>query len=479
MNGSMRSSIRFRLLLAGSLLLLAIFSGMTVYLVRTNTHTLRVNLQTESKAFAALATAPVADAYNTYADSGTDRIRLAMQNYLQLSQSISNVTIVNLQGTRLFAYHPDQSPSVTAAQASSFTPVYVSQGGKLQYVVYPYFSASGAHPFSLVYSISNSEVDAAISHEVTSLVLFGVLLLILTSSLTYFLMNRIIIRPVREVSRQAKRISDGDLEQQISIHGHDEIADLGNAVNTMAESLKHVIAQLQEIDKVKNEFMAITSHNLRTPLTVINGYLESIDAFNTVDKMKEVISRISDSVKRLGSFSEDVLTISSLELGEKSLRTTINIGDFMQKLLDQARTTAEQQQLQLAVRIETKAEISANEPYLRSGVLNLLDNAFKFTPKGGTVTVTVTESNAAIHIRVSDTGIGIAADEIPKLFTKFHRATSVIQYDYQGTGIGLYATKLIVERQGGSVEVESQEGRGSTFTINLPIAQPSPEAHTK
>jgi len=471
-------TIRLRLILASSLLLLVIFTGMTVYLVRINTETLRTNLQNEAKAFAALATAPVADSYNLYSESGTDQIRAAMANYLGLSRSITNITVVDLNGHRLFAYHPATSPTVTAKQASHFTPLYVKQGGRLQYVVYPYFSTSGAHPFTMVYSVSNDQVDSAIRHEVESLVLFGILLLLLTSGLTNFLLDRIIVRPVREVSRQAKVISDGHLEQQISVHGQDEIALLGQAVNSMAESLKHSIAQLEEIDKVKSEFMAITSHNLRTPLTIINGYLESVEMFDTVDKLKEMIGRIGDSVKRLGSFSEDVLIISSIELGEKMPRKQVSANTFMQTIIDQTRTAAELQGLSLVATIETQAMVSVNEPYLRNAVWNLVDNALKFTPKGGKITITTTESDGMVHIQVADTGIGIAADELSKLFTKFHRATSVIRYDYQGTGIGLYATKIIIEQQGGNIEVKSEEGHGSTFTINLPVASAAETAHT-
>lgn len=470
----MRLTIRPKLLLANGLVLLVIFSGMTVYLVRTNTHTLRANLQNEAKSFATLATTPVADTYNIYAQSGTDQIREAMGNYLALSKNITNISIVDVNGSELFAYDPASAPHITAAQASSFQPVYVMRGNELQYVVNPYLSTAGAHPFNVVYSVSNTQIDTALNHEVVSLVLFGALLLLLTGSLTYFLVNRIVIKPIREVSRQAGVISSGNLEQQIEVHGHDEVALLGSAVNTMAESLKGSIAKLQEIDKVKSEFMAITSHNLRTPLTIINAYLESLDSFDSVDKLKQALQRIGDSVKRLGSFAEDVLTISSIELGEHAARSAVNIGDFTQKIIDQTRTPAQLQKLKLVTDVQTNAEIYASEPYLRNAVWNLVDNALKFTPEGGTITIAVTEEAGAVHISVADTGIGIAANEMPKLFTKFHRATSVIKYDYEGTGIGLYASKIIVEQQGGTIKVQSSEGHGSTFTISLPVAGPKP-----
>lgn len=446
---------------------------MTVFLSRTNTQTLRANLQAEAKSFATLATPQIADTYNTYSDSGTALIRIKMRDYLALNNNVSNAVIVGLDGTTLFAYDPVQKVKITDTQASSFDPIYSSNNGELQYVVYPYFEASGAHPFNIVYVISNDQITAAVRHETTSLVLFGLSSLLLTSALTYVLINRIIVKPVRELSRQAKIISDGNLEQQIAVHGNDEIAALGNAVNTMAESLKGSIAKLQEVDKVKSEFMAITSHNLRTPLTIINGYLESLDSFETAEQMKEAMQRIGESVKRLDGFAEDVLTISQYELGEHgNTAATFAISEMVLQIADESRAAADLKGVHFASHISSAlSPITASKPHVRSAIWNIIDNAIKFTPKDGNVTLDVSEKDGSIHIAVTDTGIGISEAEIPKLFTKFHRATSVITYDYEGTGIGLYASKLIIEQFGGTIEVASSEGKGSTFTIHIPVAE--------
>ncbi len=445
---------------------------MSAYLIGTSTATLRGRLKSEVQSFAALATPPIGDSYNVYGNSGTGKITDLVRSYLEKNNTVTNASIVDLQGNVLFQYKKDASLKVTEQQASSFEPTYILDGGNLSEVIVPYFGASGAHSYSIVYTVSNDAINAAITKEARSLLVFSLLSLLITSAVTFAAISYFILRPVRKVSEQAAKISAGDLEQQISVDGTNEIARLGQAVNAMADSLKADIVKLQELDKVKNEFMAITSHNLRTPLTIINGYLESIDMYNTVEELKKAISRIGESVTRLDGFAEDVLTISKYELGEgKTNKDLVDVRELVQKICDEAKATAEMHELTFVSSLETNAAVLIGKPYLRSAILNIVDNAIKFTKKGGTVRISATEQNGIARIAVSDTGIGIKASEVPQLFTKFHRGTSVTVYDYEGTGIGLYASKIIIEEAGGTITVETKEGQGSTFTINLPIAK--------
>jgi signal transduction histidine kinase len=142
----------------------------------------------------------------------------------------------------------------------------------------------------------------------------------------------------------------------------------------------------------------------------------------------------------------------------------------MQKIAKETLPTAQLRKLHFKSDIQTNAPIHISPPHVRSAIWNLIDNAIKFTPEGGEVLLKVSETDGMVAISVADNGIGISQEEMPKLFTKFHRATSVTVYDYEGTGIGLYASKIIVEEQGGKISVTSEEGKGSTFTIYLPIA---------
>lgn len=467
----MKQSIRTQLLIINTLALVIIFGTMSVYLIGTSTATLRGRIKDEVRAFAALATPPIGDAYSTYGESGTDKVRETVRGYLQENSTITNATVVNLQGKQLFGYQ-DSDLVITARDASSFEPVYTVMGGNLVQVISPYFGASGAHSYSVVYTISNEAANKAIRNEARSLLIFSLFSLIATSAVTFAAISYFILRPIRRVSEQAALISAGNLEQQISVGGNNEIARLGKAVNAMAESLKASITKLQEIDKIKSEFMAITSHNLRTPLTIINGYLENMDMYNSVEELKKALSRIGESVRRLDGFAEDVLTISRYELGEEhGEKDKVPVRELIEKIAEETKSTAEMHELTFVHTINTEASVLIGKPYLRSAVLNILDNAIKFTEKGGQIELNVSESGGIVRIAVKDTGIGIQESEIPKLFTKFHRGTSVTTYNYEGTGIGLYASKVIIEEAGGTITAETKAGKGSTFTINLPVAQ--------
>jgi signal transduction histidine kinase len=302
--------------------------------------------------------------------------------------------------------------------------------------------------------------------------------LVITSVVTFAAISYFILRPVRKVSEQAAIISGGNLEQQIKVDGNNEIAQLGKAVNSMAESLKASITKLQEIDKVKSEFMAITSHNLRTPLTIIRSYLESIEMLNDVEALKKALKRIGDSISRLDGFAEDVLTISQYELGKKESSEDIDVKELLDKIAEESRPMAEIHNLQFEYEVSTTAIIAASKPHVKSAIMNIVDNAVKFTKDGGKVAIKVLDDKNVVKIAITDTGIGISAEEIPKLFTKFHRGTSTITYDYEGTGIGLYASKIIIESLGGSIDVQSAEGKGSVFTISLPVASSTSSVDT-
>jgi signal transduction histidine kinase len=241
----------------------------------------------------------------------------------------------------------------------------------------------------------------------------------------------------------------------------------------MASSLKADIAKLKKIDELKSEFLMITSHNLRTPLTIIDGYLEQIKSLDPPAALKKVLEPIGTNVMRLKGFAEDVLTISTIEAGQMNVqREPVEMGPVLQNIADEFTALAKQKKLQFKTAVTTDAWVSLGKSSFRSALWNLLDNAYKFTPEAGHVELTAVTTHDRLEVTVKDSGIGIAAAEIPQLFTKFHRATSTLTYDYGGTGIGLYISKLIVEQYGGTVTVKSTEGEGSTFTISLPTIPP-------
>ena len=453
-------------------LLIVIFSLVTIVLVRLNTNSLRSNLINDSKAFAALATEPIGKTFLTYQDSGRIRIKEAVQRFTDLDMDISNVTIVDTNGVSKFSQDKDKFTRLSPEQAASFEPQYIYTGHhNLSQVIQPFIEDFGAHRYSLVYDISSQKVQAAVTHVITTILFFVLMSLIISIGLSYMAISYLFINPLKRVSRQAVAISGGQLDQQIRLYSDDEISDLAKSVNTMAQSLKDDIAKLKETDRLKTEFMIIASHNLRTPLSVINGYLEQAEDVNNLDGMRNVLNVIGTRSKQLGVFAEDILMISSIEAGRDLLGfEPMNLHEFLKAIAAEFKQSAEQKGIDFKISLNTQEHHANISPaHMRSAIWNLLDNALKFTKKGGSIEFGSSIEGNKAKIYVKDTGIGIAVNEIPKLFTKFHRGTDLIQYEYEGTGIGLYASKLVVDQHKGKIKIESELGKGSTFTITLPL----------
>jgi len=470
--------LRTKFLLIISVILLSVFGSITVYLVKNSTQSLRGNLLREAKAFSSLATTPIGDTFVVYKDSGTYNIQEKVQEFAALDPTIINISVVDQTGKILFTRDSKNSPHVSADQASTFDPIYQNNDqGALSQVIYPYFDASHVHSYSLVYTVSSAQIDQQVAHQALTVTMLSLFALLLTAGFTYVFIDHFILSPIHKVSEQAAAISAGNLEQQITTQGQDEIGALGTSLNSMANSLKANITKLQDLDKMKSEFMMITSHNLRTPLTIINGYIENTSMLTTVAEFKVALERIAASSKRLGTFAEDVLTISRFELGDTDIKQEdSDITTLLKEIAGTFATSAKLQELKFSYESDAKQRlVHISSAHIRSAIWNLLDNAAKFTPKGGQVDLSLHDDGQNVLIKVSDTGIGIKASELPKLFTKFHRGTSTLTYDYEGTGIGLYASKIIVVRHGGNITVESEEGKGSTFTISLPLAAHTPE----
>lgn len=471
----MRIGIRTKFLILISILLFVIFAGITYIQIQSSSKALRQSLFDQSRSYATLATEPIGNVFAVYKNSGTFKIDQQLKEFSSLNDSITNIAVIDVAGSIVYSNNDKVDKSIGVEDASSFEPVFkYGENGVLKTIVYPYFEASGSHRYSIIYNISDDEIEKAVKQEATQLIYFGLLSMLATMGLIYVLIIRFIIRPIRIVSEQAGVISEGNLGQQIVVKGHDEIASLGESVNKMAESLKASIAELKEVDKVKSEFMMITSHNLRTPLTIISGYLDNMElVMHDKNKLMNAIKRIGLSVKRLEVFADDVLNISRFELGDSKVKDEfVELAGFMKNIYKEFLPTAENKKLIVKNDIqEGNYKVNISMPYLRSSLWNLLDNAAKFTPEEGEINISTKVIDNHVEIQVSDNGIGITKEEIPKLFTKFHRGTSTLVYDFEGTGIGLYSSKVMIEKHGGTIKVNSEENKGSTFTIVLPLAK--------
>lgn len=470
----MRFRIRTKVLIAVSLSLVLMFAFIAFLLVKQNTDRLRSSLNEQSKSFASLATKPIGDTFTLYKDSGQIRITQQVNSFLELDPDVTAIRIVSVDGSELYSSLEEPSPPLDEKLASSFEPQFeTNQKGYVEKVIQPYFEDSGAHRYSIVYRISTERVEQNVNDVVKLIFYLGAGMLVVTIAATVYLLNRLFIQPLKDVSESANIISSGDFDHKITSKRSDEIGDLAASVEKMADFLKADIVKLRELDRLKSEFMMITSHNLRTPIAIMQGYIEMAENAKSVNELKGIVDIIEESVVRLHLLAENILTISTLETGKTSLnKTPVNLLEFMEAIGKEYGLLAKKKKLKWEFNNEVPKDtiIQLSSTNMRSALGNLVDNAIKFTKESsGSVSVNGQIKEGQFIFSVTDTGVGISGEELPGLFTKFHRSTSVSSYDYEGAGLGLYLSKLIIEQHGGTIEVQSELDKGSKFIVQLPV----------
>jgi two-component system NtrC family sensor kinase len=233
------------------------------------------------------------------------------------------------------------------------------------------------------------------------------------------------------------------------------------------------ITHLKELDRIKSEFVTTVSHDLRSPLTAILGYVELIERTGEVnDQQREFIRRVRSSVEHITALISDLLDLGRIEAGLDSARENTPLAVLARYAVETLRSVAESRRLALEAELPDDLPLINGDPIrLRQMIGNLLENALKYTPSGGRVRIEALSEADQVILRVTDTGPGIPPAEQPYLFDKFFRASNVPD-DVSGTGLGLSIVKSIVDSHHGRIWVDSALGKGSRFTVVLPAVIP-------
>lgn len=238
----------------------------------------------------------------------------------------------------------------------------------------------------------------------------------------------------------------------------------------------HDVTKLKRLERVRKDFVANVSHELRTPLTSIKGYIEALidGAKDDPQKCADFLGIIEKHTDQLNALLFDLLQLSTIESGQYQWqRGSVSASDLIEKAVHLLRPLAEKKgQSILVSQAEGVGPMTGDADKLTEVLINLIDNAIKYTPEGGRITVEARKREGVVEITVGDTGIGIPSREIPRIFERFYRVDRARSREMGGTGLGLSIVKHIVEAHGGKVSVESQVGKGSRFVVTLP-KQPS------
>jgi signal transduction histidine kinase len=301
---------------------------------------------------------------------------------------------------------------------------------------------------------------------------------------------RRVVRPIGQITRTMGLVADGDLTCEIPFHSRtDEIGSLARALGVFRDTaierqrLQAAKMAAETSNRTKSEFLANMSHELRTPLNAIIGFSDVIQSrmFGPInDRYREYAVNILTSGNHLLGLINDVLDLSKLEAGQMELREDdVDLANVINLSMRFVESQAKKSNITLSQVIDERARyIRGDERRLRQAVVNLLANAVKFTPRGGSVRVVCAHTSTAILIVVSDTGVGMSSVDIPKAMEPFGQVDSRLSRKYEGTGLGLPLAKDLVELHGGTLTVESEVNVGTTVTIALPaeriIAPPQP-----
>jgi signal transduction histidine kinase len=281
-----------------------------------------------------------------------------------------------------------------------------------------------------------------------------------------------IIEPVRQMEARMGEIAVGNFSKRVDVPNRDELGVLAADLNRMSEQLGQAHRELEAASQHKSEFLANMSHELRTPLNAIIGFSEVLkDGLfgELTPKQAEYIRDIHASGHHLLSLINDILDLSKVEAGRMELSVAkFDLPTTINDALAFVRERANRHSIALNVQVDTRLNsFAGDERRVKQILLNLLSNAVKFTPEGGSVFVAASPAGEGVQISVRDTGIGISKENQQLLFQAFQQVRSEDGAKREGTGLGLALAKRITEMHGGSIWVDSEPGKGSTFTFTL------------
>jgi signal transduction histidine kinase len=287
-----------------------------------------------------------------------------------------------------------------------------------------------------------------------------------------FVLSWSVIGPMQRIDSRLAAIASGDFSGHVDVTNRDELGALAENVNQMNDELRRLYRELETASQHKSDFLANMSHELRTPLNAIIGFSQVLrDGMvgDVNEKQAEYLDDILSSGNHLLSLINDVLDLSKVEAGQVELELApFSLQDALERGVAMVRERATRDGVQVTLAANPDVDVVAgDERRIRQVIFNLLTNAVKFTPPGGSVDVRAKQVNGEVSVSVADTGRGIAGEDLRRIFEEFQQTEAGIEQG-EGTGLGLALSKRLVELHGGRIWVDSELGRGSTFVFTLP-----------
>jgi signal transduction histidine kinase/DNA-binding response OmpR family regulator len=500
--------LRVRFVVAISALVALVLLANALILVLFSRSQLEAEIEARALGFAELAVHPVCQAYETYYSSGYSKFRELVTQVAELAPDLVTLTILDTSGNRLFdlsefaneVLRPDAGRGGATNDARLLEAVKglevvtwreTAPEGDRFVVVEPYVEEWGRHRYSVVFEIGYGSLALATREAAWRILWLAGVSLVVGLAIAIALAKQA-LGPVEQLARGARDLAEGKLNRRLRIETGDEFEQLAATFNQMAGRLTATIAdleasnralqqsneELKELDRLKSDLLANVSHELRTPLTAIQGYTEALsgEILGTLgDPQRKALGVVARNIGRLQSMINELLSYARLESRKVELdQRAFDIVAVVDQVVGQLRA-GRAEHVVLEVDAPAKLPDVVGDPTRIAQVLeNLLTNAAKFTPPGGRVSVALSSSDGEVEVAVSDTGIGIPAEALPKIFDRFYQVDSSSTRRYGGIGLGLAIVREIIQAHGSTIAASSSVGEGTTFRFRLPLVSAKP-----
>ncbi len=333
-------------------------------------------------------------------------------------------------------------------------------------VALPVTDAAGNFRGAVVISAPTSSIIQLFRGFMRGVLVITLFVMLIAAALIYFVSQRT-TRPLKEMADASKRFAMGDFSARVSVVGSDEIANLAQSFNYMAESM-------EKLEKLRSEFIANVSHELKTPMTTIGGFVDGImDGTIPSDRAPHYLEIVSSEIHRLSRLVSKLLLATRLQAGIQDLNiTTLDISSLVSAAVINSEQAIEAKHLNVEINLpETRCFVRGDEDALTQVVTNLVDNAVKYSNDGGDLSVQITEHSDKVYVSVYNTGRGISKEQLPFIFDRFYKADPSRGMDKSSTGLGLYIVKSILKNLHQEITAESEYGRWARFTFTLEPAK--------
>ena len=382
------------------------------------------------------------------------------------------IRITRADGTLVYVSGATKDGSLDPAEVPIFPPSLRTEfyhklqlsGGNTLLVAALNFKSSGNPDYLVEFGALLDPAESMLNHLFLQLAL-GLPLAVIIIAVGGYLLVRRALTPVEQITRAAERITQYNLSERLPV------SSTGDELERLSVSLNRMITRLDDAFQNSKRFVADASHDLRTPLTILRGELENLTEDPQFDaELRDRIGSMLEEVVHLGKIVEQLFTLSRLDTGEAQTEwTRFDLSELAKTTAEQMSLLAEDKGISISCDVSQPMPVKGNRVRLKQVVVNLLDNAIKYTPEKGAIQLHVLAVNGHAVLEVEDNGIGIPPEALPHIFERFYRVDQTRSADSESVGLGLSIVKSICTAHGAEVEVQSAVGKGSRFRVKLPL----------